>query len=64
MPLDHDEATASIHVRCEVYYQVIDPEGMGYYDWAKAHPCEKGDGAVCNYSHLGNTEWVFPLPVA
>ncbi|MET0626082.1 MAG: hypothetical protein ABW250_24320 [Pyrinomonadaceae bacterium] len=28
------------------------------------HSPPKGDGAVCNYTHLGNMDWMFPLPVA
>ncbi|MET0647936.1 MAG: hypothetical protein ABW208_15070 [Pyrinomonadaceae bacterium] len=45
------------------YYEVINPEGKGYYDLTKGDP-RRGDGAVCNYTHLGNLDWMFPLPIA
>lgn len=45
-----------------LYYDLIDPEGKGKYDLIRVRR-PKGEGAVCNYNHLGESDWMFPLPI-
>jgi hypothetical protein len=44
-----------------LYYAILDVKDKGKFDLKKDDQ-DRGEGAVCNYSHLGITKNMFPLP--